>query len=62
MTLSKYDGTYYLMQGNKTIMFDSFVNNRGSANSVALMQGDNVIAILYFDDSKEFFKAWRAMQ
>ena len=61
MTLTKADDTYYLMLGNTTIIFDSFVNNRDTANSVALRSGDNVVAVLYFEDAKEFFKAWRAM-
>lgn len=61
MTLTKTDGRYYLVNGHTTIIFDSFVNNRDSANSVALRRGVNTVAVLYFTDSTKFFKAWRAM-
>lgn len=61
MTLTKADGTYYLMLGHTTIIFDNFVNNRDSSNSVALRRGNSVVAVLYFEDAAEFYKAWRAM-
>lgn len=62
MTLTKANGTYYLTTRHTTIIFDSFVNNRDSSNSVALRSGYSVIAVLYFEDAKEFYKAWRAMK
>ena len=62
MTLTKTDGYYYLMTGHTTIIFDSFVNNNDASNSVALRKGDDIVAVLYFSDSTEFFKAWRAMK
>ena len=61
MTLTKADGRYYLMVGHTTIIFDSFVNNKDTSNSVALRKGVNTVAVLYFSDSTKFFKAWRAM-
>lgn len=61
MTLTKSDGTYYLMNGHTTIIFDNFVKNRDGCNSVALRKGNDIVAVLYFSDSTEFFKAWRAM-
>jgi hypothetical protein len=61
MTLTKTDGRYYLMNAHTTIIFDSFVNNRNFSNSVALRSGNNVVAVLYFEAAKEFYKAWRAM-
>lgn len=61
MTLTKTDNTYYLSNGHTTIIFDSFVNNNDAANSVALRSGNSIVAVLYFEDAKEFYKAWRAM-
>lgn len=61
MTLTKTDGTYYLVKEHTTIIFDNFVKNRDGCSSVALRKGDDIVAMLYFSDSDKFFKAWRAM-
>ena len=50
MTLTKTDGTYYLVDGHTTIVFDNFVKNRDGCNSVALRKGDDIVAALYFSD------------